>query len=395
MYLLQCLRTPFLLALSLIFFTGDVSAKNELGFREEFSDRSENSERSENSANQERLNPYAILGVPENASKRQIEAAYRALINTQGLSTEQKLRVGLCYSILINPILRKNYDEGKPIFVTLPDGKGQREKLAKLLDPTDPVSASRLRRTGKFMLDSASSAAIFYLAMGITSATQCVATSDPLYCKEYLHGLTEPSGQIGFGLFMVTSHLTAKGLSKFLGDSLLPGIAKGYGGMVAGSLANDIFNDVVHLPETEEMLESPSPELFSKIVGKTVGSAQWWTDKTPELGSLVAAATAAHFTSTAAKIGWVRAQRAVQRVKSGQKPCLKAVLEIFTSSGNLRADDAALEIIKRRWMKEKSKAFALELANILVFMGWSKAIHEPLKEEFDAGVNVVKQPEDE
>ncbi len=326
---------------------------------------------------------YRILNLNSQATSAQITEQYDRLIHQKGLTENQQMELTLAHSFLTNEKTRQDYDAGRPIQVEIP--AESRERFAKMVEPFSKPQASLIRKVGSTALHTASSMGTFYFGMAVVTATKCYRTRDPLYCKEYLESLKEPSGHIGFGIFMGASHMTTKGLNKLLGEKVIAQTAAGFAGLAAGSLANSVFSELYHMPEVDQLFhlskiknekerEKKKSDLYQSIWNKSFGNEKWWKEKVPEISSLIGSALASQVTVSAfsmasdkalkklaPRIGTgIASETAPSRLRCSTSQFLQAIIKGAGISGR----------VPRALHKGSA-----EVANLLVFMGYEGLLH--------------------
>lgn len=214
----------------------------------------------------------------------------------------ERTLVEAAHILLANRIMRRVYDRGKRVSLELSsEDNAQMAALTQQLQLRDKVP---LQHLGEWSLDTAANTIAFYVAVGMSQAVKCLRANDPDSCKQYFESLTKWSGNAGMFIFAGVSHVTTNGLSNFLKGGA------SYGGLAAGSIAFDVFNDLANLPESGALMKdlSKDPLHCAKcqndlqgIYGKTFGNKDWYSDKAPDLMAMLTAAFLSNSITTGAK----------------------------------------------------------------------------------------------
>ena len=320
---------------------------------------------------------YDVLGVAPGVSPKALEEALQNILTDAAVSVEDKAKAAASFELLSNPELRAQYDQkpGQDVDLAAPP-EMDLQTLEKLMLEVDPPAARRLRSTGKIAASTAGNMATFYFAMGVSEAWHCFKTKDPQYCRAYVDSLKEPSGHIGFVLFVGTSHLISAGGVKLLGDKIAMRSALGYLGMAGGSLASEIFSEFWSHPATKDYLaafsikdpverDAKKKAARQKLWKDTFGNKEWAKDKVPGLLTLVAAAGASEVTTTVAK-------KVIAKFDTGS-PCARAISKLLSL-----ASPTLTSKITRRATK-----FGGELGGLLLFLQWDSILRQPIKRVWD------------
>ena len=170
-----------------------------------------------------------------------------------------------------------------------------------MLKPLDPAASSKLAKTGKLAVNTASEMLTFYFAVAFMDYWQCAQTQDATLCKQYINSLKQISGHIGFVLFMGAANLTSKGVLKLAGKGAVAQFAAENLGLVGGALASQLFTEFVNHPETKayfkaRYIKDPKEKKEAQdqaehaLWASTVENKQWYEDHVPSLGSMVGGA---------------------------------------------------------------------------------------------------------
>lgn len=326
---------------------------------------------------EEDLPAYKILGVKTQASKQEISDAYKRIMTDEASNPDTKIRAQIAYGLLSDADLRAQYDESKGQVFEMNIAESDRESMAKLLEALDAPAASRLRKTGRVAANTAGSMATFYLAMGVSEAWHCFRTRDPQYCRSYVESLKEPVGQVGFLLFMGTSHVIQTGTVRYLGDSVAIRTASGFLGMAGGSIASDLFTEFASHPGTKEyfkafLIKDPVERAKAKqaalhrIWKDTFGNPDWAKDKVPGIISLLLA-------SGASELTWSLGSRAASRV-FGWDSCTRLLKKFLETPPPVTA--------ATKWAN-RGKRVARDVGGLLVFLQWDDILKPHVKRAWE------------
>ena len=256
------------------------------------------------------------------------------------------------------------------------------EFLNQLAEPLNRKPSSKIGRAGLQTARMADDMANFYLAVGVTEAWKCFSSRDPTYCKQYIEELKEPSGHVGFVLFMLASGYTSKKLLPLIGHRAGGKMAASFLGMSAGALVNDVFADFANHPLTEQLLETSKitdplerkkkrSELLKKLFAETFGNKEWALDKIPSIASLLAAAGLSHATSSALRLAATKSRAKIPLLRPRVKSCRELFLR--TAAGMPLSDPPGFFLRRGERMLD-----------LLIFLGWAGVLDSPISDLWDS-----------
>ena len=350
-------------------------------------------------------NLYSTLGVSPKATDEELIKSLHIKLKDKTLPQDVRTKLAVTTSFLLNPSFRKQYDAGETAEVEIPPEK--REEYAQYLESVSKEKASRLRKLGKISLDNIASIVTFYVGTGILAYVDCFRTQDPLICKSWNDSLTSVEGLAGMGVFMGSAHVTSKLLSGIAQKSSLHAMGAGFAGLGVGSVAASLFGDLANMPETKQLMRlnkdiadpekrnQKRQELLHAIYAKTVVDPKWWSERVPEVTSMILAstastATAGIYSAAKTKITEKRAARASQR-KSIQPTTSGTISAATTEIMTEEKDTCGLGFLKnvviggpsKLGFKSFMKGQGHELANLLLFLQYDRLIHPHVDDAWD------------
>jgi len=322
---------------------------------------------------------------PGRYSPAELNSALQKALARKTLTDEERAQILGSYLILSDPELGERIPQAGVRSTPIQIAPEDREKIAGLLDPLDAPAAGQVRTVGSMSAQIAGDMATFYLAVGVTEFWKCYRNRDPVACDFYLQSLKEPSGHIGFLLFMGASHMTRQLALRLLGDKVLGQTAAGFLGLAGGSLVNQVFVEIANNPETALLWKAQSikdpgirgkkrEEAFHALWSETFGRKDWYEEKVPMIAGLFAA-------SLASGASWKLVEKMVGKISDSIRPIEKpadlriAGCVIDSMQASPRAPIShGKEFLRRR---------LLSFGQIMVFLGWSDLINPRVEKAWD------------
>jgi hypothetical protein len=238
----------------------------------------------------------------------------------------------------------------------------------------------------------------FYWAVAAVEFTHCLTSNDSTRCTQYMEGLKDPIGHIGFALFMKTNHMTIDLAQVVTRKRINPGMAS-YLGLATGMMAQTIFQDIAYHPKVRELFRTATitdpvlrKQKRDKVLNElwidfTQNSGKYLFNKIPNILGLLGSAYVSHKTMQALGSMFTRSSRLVKFVFDPKT----ARTIIRYGAGLVRQRQMIKAGIKLAWKGGRLVrvnpvvAIGSYLVETIVFLVWAPIIEEFLVKHWDRG----------
>ena len=250
----------------------------------------------------------------------------------------------------------------------------------------------------------------FYMAVAFLEYSNCLTSGDATICSQFMEGLKDPIGHIGFAIFMKGNKMTMDLAQIVTRGKINPGMAS-YMGLAGGMMAQTVFQDLYYHPLTQELLKNASerdPKLRTKnrkeILNKMwaavkTDSGRYLIDKIPNVAGLLGAAYLSHKTMQlmgygAGKAGKVMANfkrsastgkllveisEDLKVTKSLQSSSARVVFKYVNAAKNAKNFKSAARLVRLNPVV----AIGSYLIETVVFLMWAPVVEDFFIQQWD------------